>query len=74
VIVLEHGAWADGSSWDRVIRRLQNAGFTVYAPPNPLREARRWSDRVHLGQDDGTRRVRTRSDRARAWGTFWLVP
>src|SRR5216684_4444471 len=37
VIVLEHGAWADGSSWDRVIRRLQNAGFTVYAPPNPLR-------------------------------------
>ena len=22
VIVLEHGAWADGSSWDRVIRRL----------------------------------------------------
>src|SRR5258708_32397882 len=32
VIVLEHGAWADGSSWDRVIRRLQNAGFTVYAP------------------------------------------
>src|SRR5260221_1289987 len=37
VIVLEHGAWADGSSWDRVSRRLQNAGFTVYAPPNPLR-------------------------------------
>jgi len=37
VIVLEHGAWAEGSSWDRVIRRLQNAGFTVYAPPNPLR-------------------------------------
>ena len=37
VIVLEHGAWADGSSWDRVVRRLQNAGFTVYAPPNPLR-------------------------------------
>jgi len=36
-IVLVHGAWADGSSWDRVIRRLQNAGFTVYAPPNPLR-------------------------------------
>ena len=37
VIVLEHGAWADGSSWDRVIRRLEGAGFTVYAPPNPLR-------------------------------------
>jgi pimeloyl-ACP methyl ester carboxylesterase len=37
VIVLEHGAWADASSWDRVIALLQRAGFTVYAPPNPLR-------------------------------------
>ncbi|TVZ06805.1 alpha/beta hydrolase [Trebonia kvetii] len=37
VIVLEHGAWADASSWDRVIARLAVAGYTVYAPPNPLR-------------------------------------
>ena len=37
VIVLEHGAWADASSWDRVIRILAREGFTVYAPPNPLR-------------------------------------
>jgi len=37
VIVLEHGAWADSSSWDGVIRILTRAGFTVYAPPNPLR-------------------------------------
>jgi len=37
VIVLEHGAWADGSSWSGVISRLQRQGFTVYAPPNPLR-------------------------------------
>jgi pimeloyl-ACP methyl ester carboxylesterase len=36
-IVLEHGAWADASSWDKVIRLLQADGFTVYAPPNPLR-------------------------------------
>ena len=36
-IVLEHGAWADGSSWDRVIGQLQADGYTVYAPPNPLR-------------------------------------
>jgi pimeloyl-ACP methyl ester carboxylesterase len=36
-IVLEHGSWADGSSWNAVIRRLQRAGYTVYAPPNPLR-------------------------------------
>jgi alpha-beta hydrolase superfamily lysophospholipase len=36
VIVLEHGAWADASSWAAVIARLQADGFTVYAPPNPL--------------------------------------
>ena len=36
-IVLEHGAWADGSSWAGEIKRLQRRGFTVYAPPNPLR-------------------------------------
>jgi pimeloyl-ACP methyl ester carboxylesterase len=35
-IVLEHGAWADGSSWNAVIRRLQHDGYKVYAPPNPL--------------------------------------
>jgi pimeloyl-ACP methyl ester carboxylesterase len=37
VIVLEHGAWADASSWSKVIGLLQQDGFTVYAPPNPLR-------------------------------------
>ena len=37
VIVLEHGAWADASSWDGVIKILTREGFTVYAPPNPLR-------------------------------------
>jgi pimeloyl-ACP methyl ester carboxylesterase len=37
VIVLEHGAWADASGWAAVIARLQADGFTVYAPPNPLR-------------------------------------
>ena len=36
-IVLVHGAWADGSSWSRVIGILQDQGYTVYAPPNPLR-------------------------------------
>jgi len=35
-IVLEHGAWADTSSWNGVIRRLQANGYAVYAPPNPL--------------------------------------
>ncbi|KUN03608.1 hypothetical protein AQI95_23020 [Streptomyces yokosukanensis] len=36
-MVLVHGAWADASSWNAVIARLQHAGYTVYAPPNPLR-------------------------------------
>ncbi len=36
-IVLVHGAWADASCWNRVIAQLQTAGYTVYAPPNPLR-------------------------------------
>lgn len=37
LIVLEHGAWADASSWRWVIAGLQRDGYTVYAPPNPLR-------------------------------------
>jgi pimeloyl-ACP methyl ester carboxylesterase len=35
-IVLVHGAWADSGSWDAVTRILQDDGYTVYAPPNPL--------------------------------------
>jgi hypothetical protein len=37
VIVLVHGAWADATSWNSVLSELQDRGFTVYAPPNPLR-------------------------------------
>ena len=36
-VVLVHGAFADGSSWNGVIERLQTAGVPVVAPPNPLR-------------------------------------
>jgi pimeloyl-ACP methyl ester carboxylesterase len=36
-IVLVHGDWADASSWDGVVERLQHEGYTVVAPPNPLR-------------------------------------
>jgi pimeloyl-ACP methyl ester carboxylesterase len=35
-IVLVHGAWANGSSWDGVVQRLQQDGYTVDVPPNPL--------------------------------------
>jgi pimeloyl-ACP methyl ester carboxylesterase len=36
-IVLLHGDWADASSWNGVIERLQRKHFNVVAPPNPLR-------------------------------------
>jgi pimeloyl-ACP methyl ester carboxylesterase len=36
-IVLVHGAFADASSWNGVIERLQKEGHTVVAPANPLR-------------------------------------
>ncbi|MEJ3406060.1 alpha/beta hydrolase [Rathayibacter sp. YIM 133350] len=36
-IVLVHGAWADGSSWNAVASLLLQQGFTVLVPPNPLR-------------------------------------
>jgi pimeloyl-ACP methyl ester carboxylesterase len=36
-VVLVHGAFADGSSWNEVIKRLQAEGVQVTAPPNPLR-------------------------------------
>jgi pimeloyl-ACP methyl ester carboxylesterase len=36
-VVLVHGAFADASSWNGVVERLQAAGFRVTAPANPLR-------------------------------------
>jgi pimeloyl-ACP methyl ester carboxylesterase len=35
-VVLVHGAWADGSSWARVITALKAAGLKVSAAPLPL--------------------------------------
>jgi pimeloyl-ACP methyl ester carboxylesterase len=35
-VVLVHGAFADASSWNGVIARLQARGEQVTAPPNPL--------------------------------------
>src|SRR6202451_304437 len=42
-IVLVHGAWADGSSWNAVASELQSQGFTVYGPTNLLRGASDWA-------------------------------
>ncbi|HEY6890146.1 MAG TPA: alpha/beta hydrolase [Solirubrobacter sp.] len=36
-VVLVHGAFADASTWNRVIGRLQKDGYPVIAPANPLR-------------------------------------
>jgi pimeloyl-ACP methyl ester carboxylesterase len=35
-IVLVHGAFADGSSWAKVITQLQAKGYNVIAVQNPL--------------------------------------
>ena len=35
-VVLVHGAWADGSSWNRIILPLVEAGLNVIAAPIPL--------------------------------------
>jgi len=35
-VVLAHGAWADGSSWARVIRALKTEALHVLAAPLPL--------------------------------------
>jgi len=35
-VLLVHGAWADGSSWSKVIKILQERGFNVVAAQIPL--------------------------------------
>ena len=36
-IVFVHGDWADGSGWSGEVARLQELGYTVRVPANPLR-------------------------------------
>ncbi len=35
-VVLVHGAWADGSSWNEIVAPLQSKGLNVLAAPIPL--------------------------------------
>src|SRR5262249_52057766 len=35
-VVLVHGAWADGTSWSKIISALTAEGIKVTAPPLPL--------------------------------------
>ena len=39
-VVLVHGAFADSSSWDGVIAKLEQDGYTVMAAANPLRSVK----------------------------------
>lgn len=45
-VVLVHGAFADSSSWNGVIKILDRNGFNVVAAPNPLRGVRSDADIV----------------------------
>src|SRR6202012_912719 len=45
-IVLVHGAWADGSSWNAVASELRSQGFTIQTPTNLLRGPKQDSDYV----------------------------
>ena len=45
-IVLVHGAFADSSSWDGVISKLQGDGYNVIAAADPLRDLKSDSDYV----------------------------
>src|SRR5258708_2417687 len=38
-IVLVHGAWTDGSSWNAIASALRGKGFTIFTPTNLLRGA-----------------------------------
>jgi len=37
-IVLVHGAWDNSSGWDTVVTELQQDGYPVIAPADPLRD------------------------------------
>jgi pimeloyl-ACP methyl ester carboxylesterase len=54
-VILLHGAFADGSSWARVLERVRDAGIAVEAIPNPLRGLTFDGEYVAsvLGQIDG---------------------
>jgi pimeloyl-ACP methyl ester carboxylesterase len=64
-VVLVHGAWADGSSWAKVIPLLQAAGLHVTAVQNPLTslaDSAAATKRVLVQQDGPTVLV------AHSWG------
>ena len=62
-VVIVHGAWADGSSWSKVIPLLQGKGLHVVAVQNPL---------TSLADDvAATRRAIALQDGLYCW---WAIP
>jgi hypothetical protein len=61
-VVLVHGAFADASSWNGVITRLQAKNVPVTAPANPLRGIA--SDSAYV-----TRFSSRSTDRSSQWAT-----
>jgi len=53
-VVVVHGAWADGSSWNAVILPLEKEGLRVIAAPIPL---------TSLGDDVAAVHLRARAAR-----------
>jgi hypothetical protein len=78
-ILLVHGAWADGSSWDAVIERLQADGYNVIAPQFPetslaadvdrLRQVLAWSTSPRSAWTKASRSAACwpRANRRRPW-------
>src|SRR5258708_37381024 len=59
-VVLVHGAWADGSSWAKVIPLLEKAGLNVVAvqnPPSSFADDRGATKRAHAAQHGAGIRV-----------------
>ncbi len=53
-VVLVHGAWADGSSWRKVIRDLVEQGVRVAAAPLPLTSVPRTTSRRSIARWNGS--------------------
>jgi pimeloyl-ACP methyl ester carboxylesterase len=46
-VVLVHGAWADGSCWNKIILPLRQAGFAVTCAPLPLTSLTNDAEALH---------------------------
>src|ERR1700736_6869890 len=46
-IVLVHGGWDNSTGWNAVVEKLQDRGFSVIAPANPLRDLAADSAYIH---------------------------